>query len=951
MWILLVFIYLVGLFLPVYSADARALPQTQDPTIQAKEMLARMTPEEKVGQLFLVTFKGRETGQNAQITDLITRYHVGGVILRSANDNFTGPDDTIADVYRLTSNLQTIEWESSKSSLLDPVSKQNIMPRYIPLLIGVSQEGDQYPYDQILYGMTPLPNEMAIGATWDTSLAEQVGVVEGKELQAIGVNLLMGPSLDVLDVLHVEGGEDLGTRTFGGDPFWVGEMGKATIRGLHQGSNQRLAVISKNFPGRGGSDRLPEDEVATVRKSLDQLKQIELAPFFAVTGSSQTPEITTDGLLVSHIRYQGFQGNIRATTKPVSFDSAALEQLMALTQFNTWHQAGGILVSDDLGSLAVRRFYDPTGQSFDARQVARSAFLAGNDLLYLNNFIATGDPDSYTTITRTVELFAQKYREDTAFAQRVDQSVTRILALKYRLYPEFNLTDVLPAQSGMSEIGKSETVVFEVARKSATLLSPSASELSSILPRPPEIDDRVVFISDNQIVQQCSQCPEINTLSVDALQNAVLKLYGPQAGKQVMKNYLSSYSYLDLKKMLDAQRDLATREVPPIETDLRSADWVVFSMVNIQNERSESLALRRLLSERQEIIRNKKVIVFAFNAPYYLDATDISKLTAYYALYSKTPTFINMAARILFQELQPVGSLPVSVPGVGYDLATSLSPDPDQLIPLLVDVPGETSTQATSTAVTATLEPTAIPTFKVGDTLPLRTGIIFDHNHNVVPDKTIVRFLFTTGGDASTVQQIEAETSQGVARASFRIQSATTLEIRVTSDPATKSGILRLAIAPGESAVVTAITPTQSPSETPEPTPTFTPPIPTPTLTLPPNRPANPPIVDWLVAVLVTWIGAGLVFIYGRSSASLRWGVRWGLMAAIGGFIAYTFIAINFPGSQFWRESIGRLGVALASLLGVGIGWAGGWFWRKRVDQQARQQVGHKTGGDKKTSG
>ena len=62
------------------------------------------------------------------------------------------------------------------------------------------------------------------------------------------------------------------------------------------------------------------------------------------------------------------------------------------------------------------------------------------------------------------------------------------------------------------------------------------------------------------------------------------------------------------------------------------------------------MAFKRLLSERPGLLRNKKVIVFAFNAPDYLDATDISKLTAYYALYSETPEFVEVAARILFNE-------------------------------------------------------------------------------------------------------------------------------------------------------------------------------------------------------------------------------------------------------------------------------------------------------------
>jgi beta-N-acetylhexosaminidase len=84
--------------------------------------------------------------------------------------------------------------------------------------------------------------------------------------------------------------------------------------------------------------------------------------------------------------------------------------------------------------------------------------------------------------------------------------------------------------------------------------------------------------------------------------------------------------------------------------------------------------MRQFISERSYLLRNKNVIVFAFNAPYYLDSTNISKITAYYGLYSKGPQFIEVAARLLFNELRPVpGSLPVSVQGVGYDLISVIA--------------------------------------------------------------------------------------------------------------------------------------------------------------------------------------------------------------------------------------------------------------------------------------
>jgi len=185
-----------------------------------------------------------------------------------------------------------------------------------------------------------------------------------------------------------------------------------------------------------------------------------------------------------------------------------------------------------------------------------------------------------------------------------------------------------------------------------------------------------------------------------------------------------------------------------------------------------------------------KVIGFDFDAPYFLDATDISKLTAYYALYSKIPVFVDTAARVLFQELRPAGSLPVSVPGAGYDLQAATTPDPNQIIPLMLDTLQPQSTPGG----TPTLEPTPSLTFKEGDTLPIRTGVIRDHNGNPVPDGTVVRFLIDTRSASGSVEQVETKTSSGIARTTYKIPSTGLLELKVTADPAIASQILRVDI-------------------------------------------------------------------------------------------------------------------------------------------------------------
>lgn len=914
-------------------ASAAPIGQTGDLRVRAREILSKMTPQERVGQLFLVTFKGRDVSEKNVIYDLIVNKHIGGVVLLASNDNFIGPDNILPEIYQLTSSLQNLATIASQTPTRNPSNGQQSLPQYIPLFIGISQEGDSFPNDQILSGLSPLPNLMAIGATWNQNISQRVGQIMGKELSALGFNLYLGPSLDVLEDITNETREDMGARTFGGDPYWVGEMGRAYIEGLHEGSQLKMAVIAKHFPGRGSSDRPPEEEVATVRKSLEQLKQIELAPFFTVTGNSQSPAGTVDGLLVSHIRYQGFQGNIRSTTRPVSLDASAFEQLMNLEEFASWRNNGGVIISDDLGSKAVRKFYDPTGQAFDARQVARNALLAGNDVLYVNNFIATGDPDTYTTLVRTLDLFTQKYQEDPSFAERVDVSVERILMLKLRLYTQLIPEQILPDIQGLDDIGSS-SLSLEIAQSSAALLSPSKQELEEIITRPPSLTERVVIFTDSVETRQCGQCAFQYSFPVDGLQKAIMRLYGPQTGGQAFQTKYASYSFFDLYLWLNGN---VTETTTALETDLTLADWLIFNPLNVRAANPESNALRRFLDEKMVFYRNKKIVVFAFNVPYQLDATDISKLNAYYGLYSKNPAFLDTAARILFQEFSPNGNSPVSIPGIGYDLISIMSPNPEQVIPLILDSP-ESKLKITPIAPELTAEPTVIAKFMVGDSLPLKTGVIFDHNGNPVPDGTVVRFTITING-GEIFQFQESTTIQGVARTVYRIQNPGLLEFAVSSDPAFRSSILKLDASVNEAASITEIVPptaTVTPSDTPEPTPTLAPTLTsTPTPTPIETRQTN--LVDWMIAMLVTGcVGAGAYW-FGNRFSSKRWGVRWALLTGIGGSLAYTFIAAQLPGSPLGsgQQTIGR--VLLLTVIGCLVGWISGWIWQEIILRRARR--------------
>ena len=504
------------------------------------------------------------------------------------------------------------------------------------------------------------------------------------------------------------------------------------------------------------------------------------------------------------------------------------------------------MVSDDLGSKAVRRFYDPTGETFNGKFIALEAFLAGNDLLYLGNFGLGAEIDSYTNIIDTLNFFTQKYREDVVFAQRVDESVLRILTLKYRLYGDsFIISRVLKEASGVNQLGTSTQVTFNTSRQAATLISPTLEELNEAFTSPPARADTIVFITDSRLYQQCSACRQETIPGINSLANAVLRFYSGTG--QVLASNLTSYSFKDLQDMLDAGSG-----VLQIENDLRQARWIVFAMQDITTAVPASYALRNFLDQRPDLYQQKNLIVFALSAPYYLDATDISKLTAYYALYSRSELFIEVAARLLFKEIQPGGYLPVSVSGVGYDLYEATSPDPALTIQLV-----EESAPTVNPNVTQDPASTpAIPTYRIGDTISVRAEAIMDHNGHLVPDNTIVRFILTHNSNVLPSQAVESPTVQGVARATFRVDQSGSLSIRAESDPATLSTILTFDI-PSENptgtpaAATNTPTATSSPTSTPTETPTQTPtqtatetPTQTPTLTATPVASCDDLIID-----------------------------------------------------------------------------------------------------------
>ncbi|HEY64005.1 MAG TPA: hypothetical protein G4O02_05485 [Caldilineae bacterium] len=903
--------------------------ETPDPDAELRALIEQMSVADRVGQLFIVPFRGDDIGPDSEIAELIRTYRVGGVILQAKNGNFRndpveGPDgqllDTPAQVLILTNRLQGLAFDRALSPLqalapeeaakvqpLPPSSTTAITnPVRLPLLIAVNQEGDGFPYTELRRGFTPLPNNMAIGATWDPDAAEIVGYIVGQELAAVGVNLLLGPSLDVLDTPRPNQPGDLGTRTFGGNPFWVGRLGQAYIRGVHEGSAGRVATVAKHFPGQGASDRRPEEEIATVQKPLEVLRQVELAPFAAVAHGDDAAAVT-EAFMSSHVRYRGFQDTTRQLTPPISL-APQLQTILALDEFKAWREAGGILVSDGLGVPSIRRYYDPTLQKFPHRQVALDAFITGgNDLLLLTDFALTDDWETQlANIKDTILFFQERYTVDEVFRERVDTALLRILRLKRHLYPTLSLENALVSPDGLVVVGQGTQRINQIAQAAATLIDPGPEELADRLPTGPLPDEDILIITDARQGQECEACPSFKYIDPLALETIILRLYGPQASGQVAAERVHSLSFAQFEAFLQGEAEEPPQE--EIERLLQEAEWIVFAVLDIiPSTYPESASLKEFLSARSESLRDKKLVVFSFNAPYYLDPTEISKLTAYFGLYSKTTPFLETAVRILFREYTPQGHSSVSIPGINYDLSRQVQPDPQQTIPV---------------RVAGLSEPGAEPiVMEIGETLRIAAGPILDHNGYPVPDGTPVTFRLSYPGESIELPRQEATTVNGVAEVAVKLERPGELHITAATGPATRSDTLLVIIAAPTPTPAATPTPTPSPS----PTPTLTP---TPVPTIPASEDAEGPRqggrriprVDgaaFVMALLAAVIASGVTYALQVSNGlALHEVVNTALWSIVIAMAAYVLYGLGWlPGATYLQRVARPWGAALVTLI------------------------------------
>lgn len=346
------------------------------------DLLKEMSLEEKVGQLLMVHFQGEVVNEDARA--LIQETKVGGIIYYNWSNGLTHP----TQVQALSAGLQQLANENRF---------------FIPLLIAADQEGGRVAR---LQGEFPrfLGNK-AVAEMGDPNLAEGIALAMSKELQSVGINMNLAP---VVDVNSNPRNPIIGVRSFGETPEIVVAFAEKALEGYRQAG---MIATLKHFPGHGDTEIDSHLDLPIVRKSIEELEEIELSAFRQLSGMA--PVVMTAHLLVPALDVDHCS----------TLSSKTLSYLRNEIGFE------GVIISDSLVMQGVLK----RCQSVD--EAAIMALNAGCDILLLGGKQVNGEHTLELTvedIKRIHSSLAKAVEENRISEERLNQAVDRILALKKR---------------------------------------------------------------------------------------------------------------------------------------------------------------------------------------------------------------------------------------------------------------------------------------------------------------------------------------------------------------------------------------------------------------------------------------------------------------------------------------------------------------------------------------
>lgn len=290
---------------------------------EARDILSKMSLDEKVGQLFMVpVYSERSRYHKQEILKLIEEEHLGGVIFMQGHPH---------KQYRWTQEFQ----ERSK----------------LPLFIAMDAEwGPSMRLDSTVKH----PKQMTMGAVKDVSLVRKTGNINAQELKLLGVNVSFGPVVDINSnpenpVIHM--------RSYGEDKREVAERAIQYMNGLQE---EGIISVAKHFPGHGDTYIDSHLDLPEVLHSRRRIGKVEMYPFNRVF------EMGIAATMTAHIRIPSLQKEEKV---PGSLSPRIVSKLLREDM-----DFEGLVFSDALNMQAVTNYVDE--DEIDIR-----AFKAGNDIL------------------------------------------------------------------------------------------------------------------------------------------------------------------------------------------------------------------------------------------------------------------------------------------------------------------------------------------------------------------------------------------------------------------------------------------------------------------------------------------------------------------------------------------------------------------------------------------
>ncbi len=338
-----------------------------------------MPLEQQVAQLFVVAPEAlvEDVAQVTAAGDMthegVKAHPVGGIVYFA--QNLIDPDQT-------TEMLANVKHFYSEDG--------NIAP-----FLAVDEEGGTVVRiaDNEAFGAQNVGDASALGAAGDPSAAKEAAEKIADYLKPLGFNLDFAPVCDVVDPAR---SDTMGLRSFSSDPAVCADMVRAEVEGF---LGQGMLCCAKHFPGIGAAAGDSHDDAITIEKTVDELQETDLVPFKAAI------EAGVPLIMVGHLNLP----NIISDGVPAPLSAVVVQDLLRDTL-----GYAGVIVTDSLSMGAITNYYTPA-------EAAVAALKAGCDIPLMPERFG----EAYQGVLDAVAA-------GDLTEERIDESVTRILAAKQR---------------------------------------------------------------------------------------------------------------------------------------------------------------------------------------------------------------------------------------------------------------------------------------------------------------------------------------------------------------------------------------------------------------------------------------------------------------------------------------------------------------------------------------